>query len=165
MMNHPESVKVKVGGLMFGFIALVTLALSLWSFYDDRTFFRDGKRVMGTVMVSKMRRTRDRVGQEPKWRNYLLVAYEHREDWFHVPGHVASAYKKGSQIEVFYSFTQTKFRAELVPTMGLTKYYLLAVSIASMVACIGMLIWAKRMRRDEDEPDVPSLEEALRRAI
>lgn len=163
-MDHSDSAKTRAAGLAFGFIALVTLALSAWTFYDEGSLKKFGKRTTGTVLENQTRRTRDHLDDEPKWRTYLQVAYLNHQDWFHVPGHVASAYKKGSQIEVLYNENQTKFQAELAPAMGRTPYYILAVSIAATGASIGMLLWAKRMRREEEEPDAPTLADAIRQA-
>ena len=163
-MDHSESAKTRAAGFAFGFIAIVTLIFAIWSFIDESNFNRVGKRTMGTVIESQMRRTQHRIGEEPKWRNHLLVAYLNRQDWFTVPGDVARDYKKGEPVEVIYSENQTKFSAELVPAVGRAKFYFLAVSIAATGASIGMLVWAKRMRREEEDPDAPSLEEALRQA-
>lgn len=146
---------------MFGFIALVTLALSLWSFSNDRIVIRESQATtMGTVLAKERRQDHS---QNPKWHNLMQVDYLRKQGWFYVERDVYDAHHPGSQIQIIYSLVETKGSAYVAPTTSRTKYYLLAVSLASMVVCICLLTRAKRIRRD-DRPHAPSLDEALRQA-
>jgi len=116
---------------------------------------------MGTVVDRKVDtsgKTKDHI----LYVKYSTLGVKARKAFF-VPYRVYMKHHISSEIEVIYDPLNPQ-NVEVMPDLGSQPTMFFIASGLTFLGCIGAFYWARRLRREDAEPEVMDLDEALRKA-